>query len=230
MPISLPEVPRRMRKLRQDERGYPVPYFVRWFGMDGKPVHGLPGEADRPDFRYADQGFRWLAFHKGLCWLCGEPTGTHKVYVIGPMCVVNRATSEPACHRDCAEFAAKACPFLVHPREKRNDKGLGPEALSPGGIMIRRNPGCVALYETPEAEIERAPAEHGGGWIIRLGAPSRVDWWAEGRQATRAEVMASIESGYPILFGMASKEGMAAIDELGRMHVAAMQFLPAAEA
>jgi hypothetical protein len=217
-----------MRKLRKDEHGRPVPYFVRWFGMDGKPVHGLPGEADRPDFRYADQGFRYLAFKKSLCWLCGEPTGVHKVYVIGPMCVVNRATSEPACHRDCAEFAAKACPFLIHPREKRNEKGLDAKAEGPGGIMIRRNPGCVALYETPEAEMVGKDAN--GGWLIRLGKPERVDWWAEGRQATRAEVMASIESGYPILFGEASKEGMAAIDALGRMHVAAMKFLPALEA
>jgi hypothetical protein len=224
MPISLPELPRRMQKLRKDERGYPVPYFVCWFGFDGKPAHGLPGEDDKPDFRYANQGFRYLAFNKGLCWLCGEPVGVHKVYVIGPMCVVNRTTSEPACHRDCAEFAAKACPFLIHPREKRNEKGLDPLVQGPGGMMIGRNPGCVALYETPTAVMLPTPEQ--GGWVIRLGAPARVDWWAEGRRALRGEVMASIDSGYPILLAEAGKDGLEAIDQLGRMHVAAMRLLP----
>jgi hypothetical protein len=219
MPISLPELPRRMVKLPREERGYPVPFFVQWF-KDGELA---PRGLGKPDFRYADPNFRYLAFRIGLCWLCGEPTGTHKVYAIGPMCVINRTTSEPACHRDCAEFAAKACPFLIHPREKRDEKGIDARALNPGGMMIRRNPGCVALYETNDA---RAFKPGDGGWLIRLGAPARIDWWAEGRKATKAEIMASIESGYPILYREAAKEGMEAIDALGRMHMEAMKYLP----
>jgi hypothetical protein len=226
VPVSLPEMPDRIKRLARDERGYPVPRFVMWFTKAGKPAH-LPRESDKPDFRCADQGFRYLAFKRGLCWLCGEPTGTHKIYVIGPMCVINRTTSEPACHRDCAEYAARACPFLINPREKRNLKGLDPEAGSPGGTMIKRNPGCTALYETKEALMMGAPGHDGGGWLIRLGAPERIDWWAEGRSATRGEVMASIESGYPLLFAEAKKEGPEAIHALGRMHLAAMKFMPA---
>ena len=112
--ISLPDLPKRIARLPRDERGYPVPAFVEWM-IDVKPALVIaPGS--KPDFRYARPDFRAKAFRIGLCWVCGEPTGSHKVYVIGPMCVINRTTMEPACHRDCAEFTAKACPFLIHPR------------------------------------------------------------------------------------------------------------------
>lgn len=228
MTVQLPDLPARIARLPKDERGYPVPRFVMWLTEDGKeglrPPPGCTPNFDnaRPDFRYADFGFRYLAFKRSLCWVCGEPLGAHKVYPIGPMCVINRVTSEPACHRDCAEFTAKACPFLTRPREKRNLKGLDPEASAPG-LAIMRNPGCVALYETPLAK----PFSDGkGGWLIRLDNPSRIDWWAEGRKATRAEVMASIDSGYPILEKEAWKDGVGAVDELARMAAAAMKYLP----
>lgn len=139
--IALPELPRRIAKLPKDECGYPVPRFVKWL-EDGKPAPDGASPGAVPDFRYADASFRARAFTRGLCWICGEPTGAHRVFVIGPMCVINRITSEPACHRDCAEFAAKACPFLIRPRQKRNEKDLIEGAP---GFMIKRNPGCVCL-------------------------------------------------------------------------------------
>lgn len=219
--INLPEAPARIKRLPKDDRGYPVPAFVEWM-IDGKPA--LRGGGSAPDFRYADFAFRNRAFKQGLCWLCGDQLGVHKVYVIGPMCVINRTTMEPACHRDCAEYAAKACPFLVKPREKRNLKGLDPNA-SAAGTMIKRNPGCVCLYETPKAS---AFNDGKGDWLIRLGAPDRVDWWAEGRTATRAEITASIDSGYPLLFEAALKDGPEACEELARLTQDALKLLPAA--
>jgi hypothetical protein len=222
MPFILPDMPPRIARLPKDERGYPVPRFVEWL-KDGKRVEREEPGA-KPDFRYADFEFRWRAFHNGWCWLCGERIGVHRVYVIGPMCVINHTTMEPACHRDCAEFAAKACPFLVRPRQKRNAKGLDEEASAPG-TMLARNPGCVCLYETKEA---KAFNDGKGGWLIRLGEPTRVDWWAEGRQATRAEIVASIDSGYPLLEKEAWKDGPGAIDDLARQAAVALKLLPAA--
>ena len=221
MTVNLPDMPARIKRLPTDERGYPVPRFVEWL-KDGEPARGRPGA--KPDFRYADYEFRARAFKHGLCWLCGERLGRHRVFVIGPMCVINRTTMEPACHRDCAEFAASACPFLVHPREKRNAKGLDEEASAPG-TMIERNPGCVCLYETNDAE---AFDDGAGGWLIRLGKPTKVDWWAEGRKATRAEIMASIDGGYPLLEAEANKDGIEALDELDRLTFEALELLPAA--
>jgi hypothetical protein len=220
--IELPKMPARIARLFKDERGYPVPAFVEWIRDGEAAKRGEPGA--KPDFRYANFEFRARAFKQGLCWVCGEPTGVHKVYVIGPMCVINRTTSEPACHRDCAEFTAKACPFLTRPREKRNEKGLSPDASAPG-TMIKRNPGCVCLFETP---LAKAFDDGRGGWLIRLDAPTRVDWWAEGRKATRDEIMASIDSGLPLLEAEAEKDGIAAQVALEEMRLMAMMLLPAA--
>jgi hypothetical protein len=223
MTVQLPDMPARIARLRRDARGYPVPYFVQWM-KDGRPVARGVGE---PDFRIADEAFRRRAFSKRQCWVCGEPIelGRGRTYVIGPMCVVNRVTSEPACHRSCAEWSARACPFLTRPRMRRLPSADIPEALSPGGEMIERNPGCVCLYETREA---KAFADGAGGWLIRLGPPARVDWLAEGRIATRAEIEASIGSGYPLLMDMARKEGDEAVRELERLRRDAERLLPAA--
>ena len=221
MTVALPELPPRIKRLPKDDRGYPVPKFVEWM-KDGKPAADRTSPGAVPDFRYANQGFRARAFKQGLCWICGEPTGVHQVYAIGPMCLINRTTMEPASHRDCATFAAKACPFLIRPRMRR----IGFDEDEPRGVagqMIERNPGCVALYETRQAETFQAT----GGWLIRLGKPDRVDWWAEGRQATRAEVMASIDSGYPLLLDQAMKDGQDAVEELGRLSIEAFKLLPA---
>ena len=223
MTVELPEMPARIARLRRDARGYPVPWFVEWFKAGERVEREEPGA--EPDFRYADLSFRWRGFHNGRCWICGDHLGTHKVYAIGPLCVINRVTSEPASHRECAEFAARACPFLVRPRQKRNKKGLDDDAQAPG-IMIDRNPGCVCLYETPLARAFSVGP--GQGWLIRLDEPTRIDWWAEGRQATRAEIEASIESGFPLLMEMAEEQGPAAIAELMKMSVDAMCYLPAA--
>lgn len=219
--IKLPEMPARIKRLPKDERGYPVPAFVQWM-FDGKPA--VRGGGATPDFRIAKSDFRARAFKQGLCWVCGDHLGVHRVYVIGPMCVINRTTSEPACHRDCAEWSVKACPFLVRPRMRRNEKDLDPEAHC-DGVGLKRNPGCTCLYETPLAH----PFSDGkGGWLIRLEDPVRVDWWAEGRQATRAEIQASIDGGYPLLLGPAMDEGQEAVDELTRLTHDALKLLPAA--
>lgn len=220
MTVALPDLPPRIARLRKDERGYPVPAFVPWL-RDSEAAK--PGEPDAyPDFRYANQQFRLRAFKSSLCWICGDMLGVHRVYTIGPMCVINRTTLEPASHRDCATFAARACPFLIRPRMRRLPFEEG-EERHVAGNMLERNPGCTCLYETREAKAFEAK----GGWLIRLGKPDRVDWWSEGRQATRAEIQASIDSGYPVLLGEAMKEGQESVDELTRLTFAALKLLPA---
>ena len=208
---NLTDMPERVKRLPRDHRGFPIPWFVHW--QDGEP-----------DFRVIAPRKLRDAFNTPRCWICGERLGVHRVHVIGPMCLVNRVTSEPPSHRDCAEFAAKACPFLTRPRMRRNEKDL-PAGRTIAGLHIDRNPGCVCLYET----LRVKPFKAGAGTLFRLGEPLRVDWWAEGRQATRAEVLASIDSGYPILLATATRyDGPEGVADLERMRDAAMPLLPAA--
>ena len=214
------DLPPRIARLPKDHRGYPVPYFVQWLKAGQNAAPDDPQAL--PDFRIIDHRKMEHCFAANRCWICGDRLGVHRVFVIGPMCVVNRVTMEPPNHRDCAEFAATACPFMIRPRQKRNAKNMPAHAPMPG-IGIERNPGCMALYETAVFGRFGTPT----GPLVGLGKPTRIDWWAEGKPATRAQVLDSIESGYPLLMDVARAEGHAAVKELVRLREFAMELLPA---
>lgn len=215
-------MPIRMRKLPISDKGFPIPAFVAWLDESGKRYlrPGTPG-AGR-DFRIIDHTYLERCFRFWRCWLCDEPLGRFRVFAVGPMCVVNRVTMEPPSHRDCAEYAAKACPFLTRPRMRRNYADLPPEDRHVAGMMIERNPGAIALYQTETYRRFHAS----GGMLIHLGEPQRIDWYAEGRSATRAEVLAAIDSGFPLLMAQATKDGLEAVAELNRLRLQTERLLP----
>lgn len=219
---DLPWLPERMKKLPVDARGYPVPWFVQWF--DGVP-----------DFRVTDRR-KWAdCVRFNGCWLCGEPIGRLKTFVLGPMCAVNRTTSEPPCHFACAEFAAIACPFLILPKAKRRDANLPDHAPQPG-FSLARNPGATCLWTTRSFSLFNAGGVPGAGagQLIRIGDPEGIAWFAEGRAATRGEVWESIATGLPFLEDVARKQdaeqrlGHECIDALHAQVDAFMQYLPVA--
>jgi hypothetical protein len=53
---------------------------------------------------------------------------------------------------------------------------------------------------------------------LRTGTiePSGIEWWAEGKPATRAQVAASVESGLPSLAALAEQQEGASEDLLAR--------------
>lgn len=193
--INRLDMPARFLRLPIDDRGYPVPKFVKW--VDSKP-----------DFRAADTEFWTTAIRHKLCWLCGEKLGRYLAFVIGPMCAINRTTSEPPSHLDCARFAVKACPFLTQPHRIRNAHDLPPERIPAPGAPIDRNPGVALIWIAEDYQIFNAT----GGPLIAIGEPVATEWYAHGRKATRAEIMASIESGLPLLREIAQREGADAVE------------------
>ena len=66
-----------------------------------------------------------------------------------------------------------------------------------------------------------------GGALFQVGEPRRVEFFCEGRAATRAEVMASIDSGLPLLRQMAERDGPESVAELQRMYDKALALVPA---
>jgi len=209
---NLPDlpIPQRMQGLPRNKAGYVVPWFVAW--IDGQP-----------DFRVIRENGIPEALKFERCWLCGQQTGRTVAFVIGPMCAVNRVSAEPPSHRDCATYAARACPFLANPNMVRRDR-LPFEHVAPAGEMIRRNPGVALVWTTRSWSVFKAP----GGVLFDVGKPEAVEWWAHGREATRAEVLTSIETGLPLLAEPAKAEGPDAEAELHQMLDAAMAYLPAA--
>jgi len=211
---ELPEVPDRMRLL-PIRRGYPVPWFVARVEGD---YH----------FPTADGRKFALAVKRRLCWVCGQPLGRVVAFVLGPMCVVNRTTSEPPCHRECAEFSAKGCPFLARPHMKRSvDVPEG--VLPPPGLHLDRNPGATAVWITREYWLRKVPPGDGvrAGYLFKIGPCIEVLWFSQGRAATRAEVMASVNSGMPLLRAEAEKDE-GGLEHLEQMYLAALPLLPLA--
>ena len=194
---GLPEIPKRMLQLPIDDRGYPTPAFVCW--IDGKP-----------DFRVVDGRYLVEAVRRRLCWICGERLGVYLTFVIGSMCAINRTTSEPPCHLECARFSAKACPFLTLPKAQRRDANIPEGANEPGGFGLKRNPGVCCLWTT--RKFTPFKPNHGApGILFALGDPTGLEWYAEGREATREEVLASVDSGLPELEKMAQADRQPAI-------------------
>jgi hypothetical protein len=219
------EIPVRMATLPRDHRGFVVPYFVAWLDETGAITE--PGTGT-PDFRVIDTRKFSRCITSRHCWLCGEQMGVRLSFVIGPMCAVSRVTSEPGCHLVCARYAVKVCPFLTKPRMRRHDKVPLPEGfIPPAGTHLERNPGCMAIWVT--REFKRFRVEQGrDGMLFQIGEPEHVEWWREGRPATRAEVDEAIESGMPFLANEAKREGGDALRALEVYAERVMHYLPAA--
>jgi hypothetical protein len=179
-------MPPAIARLPRSREGYPIPWFVAYLD-DGTR-----------DFRIAGQEQHFNARRFGLCWICGQKLGRFMAFVLGPMCAVNRVTAEPPNHRDCAVYAAKVCPFLATPSMCRRDGGTPDGLVAAAGETISRNPGASLVWVTREFKAFRAQLGN-EGVLFDVGEPVETSWWAEGRPATRAEVMASIRSGLPIL-------------------------------
>lgn len=214
--MSNAPVPMSMRSLPVDpDRTYfHVPWFVAW--INGKP-----------DYRVIAPGKIIQAVKGDLCWLCGQQIGPAKAFVIGPMCSLNRTSAEPPCHVECAEYAVQVCPFMTRPQMKRNEKDLPANKKEMPGFGLKRNPGVVLVWQTRSYMPFRATAGE-AGILFELGDPLAVSFWAEGRLATREEVLASIDSGLPLLAEMAIEDPLpGAMDELNRRYEAACALLPA---
>jgi hypothetical protein len=226
--VNVMTMPDRIRRLPVSPKGFPVPWFVVWF-KDGKPCHDGEGE---PDFRVTDPRKIKKCVDNHLCWTCGTAMGVHKAFVIGPMCAINRVISEPPSHRDCAIWAACNCPFLANPAMRRNEKGthdangkLIGGLQEPAGYGLRRNPGAVCVWMTKGYKLFHP--EHGQpGVLFSIGRPSEVMWFAEGRRATHDEVMASIDSGFPLLVDIAQQQGTEALAALHVQREVAMALVP----
>jgi hypothetical protein len=215
IPYAIEHLPRH--------RDYPVPWFVGWLDDEGDP---MPRTIGTPDFRVIFPNAINEAMTQALCWICGRPHNSKAIayaFVIGPMCAVNRVSAEPPSHVACADWAARACPFLVRPHMERREGGM-PEHGVVAGEMIKRNPGIALVWLTKTGSARPAP---NGGVLFNVGDPLQVRFYREGRLATREEVLESIKSGLPILEEMADEEGPEAREELNRQTEAAMQLLPA---
>lgn len=205
-------IPKRMQSLPRDSKGRIVPFFVN-----------KPEDGSDPDFRIVDPRLLILCYTENRCWVCGQKMGVHKCFVSGPMCCVNKVSSEPPSHYECAHYSVQVCPFLSTPKMVRRETGLPDELIAaPAGIPLYRNPGVAAIWVT---KSYRHFSDNMGSFLFRMGPPERVEWYTEGRRASRAEIMDSIESGFPKLLELAEKDGPRAVKDLNKQYQETLQLV-----
>lgn len=173
-------------KARPTYGGYVVPYFVAWYLGDELVDERTPGA--KPDFRVVDIRRAAVCRQRNVCWLCGKQLGSFKWFVFGPSSALGRLSVEPPSHKECAHYAVVTCPFMLTP-------GRGPRETSrPVEIvpdMQPTNPGLVVLWSTKTYKlIPRDPPR--GIYYYEPGEPHVVEFWREGRKATREEIEQSI--------------------------------------
>jgi hypothetical protein len=192
---DLEPLPLSMSSLEVDDRGYPVPWFV-------PKLNGVP------EFRGMDVDKFARAVRERRCWVCGDRRGVYVAFVVGPMCGINRISSEPPSHLACARWSARNCPFLSNPRMVRREDEVSNNlrlAEDSAGTALARNPGVALLWITRQFEIIKDPLKK--GYLFQMGEPYAIEFWCEKRLATREEIDASITGGLPSLEAVARAEG-----------------------
>jgi len=207
--FDISKMPYRMRKLPV-LRGYPVPWFVAM--VDGQY-----------DFRIADAQKLKQAVLGRLCWLCGESLGHYLAFVVGPMCTINRVSSEPPSHRGCAEFSVTVCPFLLDQEHHRRDDNLPEDITEPAGQFIKRQPGVIVVWTCRDYVL----VNDGDKPLFKMGEQTELSWWRQGRSATHEEVLLAINTGFPILEAAARADGPQALRQLEAQLAVALKLVPA---
>jgi hypothetical protein len=132
-------LPKLMRTLSRDDRGYPVPWIV------------LRDKTGRPQFTINDVLKVEECSRKGLCSICGKRINLHRLwpgtvnieawFAGGSRCFLHPqgAFLDPPAHYECLEYALKVCPFLAaRSYSKRlDDAKLAPGALPDGMALVR---------------------------------------------------------------------------------------------
>lgn len=165
--------------------GYVVPWFVAWYDENGKQCNeNTPGA--KPSFPTIDFLKIRHAWRRNLCWICGNPMGSNKAFVLGPSSAIMGMSTEPPSHLACAGYAVVTCPFITDPNHRyAGDK----RPLKPSehviDMMSDRNPGLAVIWVTKTFEIDTTTRHP----MFRItGQPVGIQFWKEKRRATYKEV------------------------------------------
>lgn len=137
------DIPTSLSHLPLDERGYPIPYFVsRYKG--------------KIDFRMLNTHKQEEMIEKKICSICGKKLYKDYFYFIsGPIGLKNQVCSDPAMHRECAEFSLKACPHMYFEKATRRDAGIDDDLVQPWHVLTK--PQQLFLVKSSKFKWENAP-------------------------------------------------------------------------
>lgn len=183
------DLPKYMRG-RPSFGGYVVPYFVGWFLGDKQVDERTPGA--KPDFKVTDLRRANICRQRNVCWICGKQLGSYKWFVFGPSSALGRQSTEPPSHRDCAHYAVATCPYMLNA-----GRSLAPiTKLRPNDYVFdieEQHPGVIVLWATKGYDL--VPVDPSRGiFYFTPHEPDIVEFWYEGRRATRRQIVLAIDS------------------------------------
>ena len=175
-------MPKLMRSLEKDERGYPIPFLV------------LRDKSGQPQFTINDHTKARQCVTKRLCAICGKRMSDGYWFVGGIRCFLHEfgAFIDPPLHYECAEYALKVCPFLALPSyTKRIDsKKLKPENVPENTALIENlgvppfRPTLFGLGMTAKYNLKFEP---NGSFIFTVNDWLYVEWWQNGQRQLAPE-------------------------------------------
>lgn len=178
-------IPKRMRTLERDQRGYPVPFIV------------LRDKTGRPQFTINDVRRTEEARTKRLCSICGKRLGRSVWFIGGSRCFTHAHGGfvDGPTHEECSFYAIRVCPFLAAPSyAKRIDDKLLAEDATPDGLLLATVPHMLpdrperfGLGETSNYEVFFAPRQ---GWLYRASTWDYVSWWQHGQEVNAPDAPA----------------------------------------
>jgi hypothetical protein len=122
-PAQIP-IPKQMRTLERDARGYPIPVIV------------LRDRNGMPMFTMNNHIKVTACFGKKLCSICGKRLDVDAWIVGGSRAFLHEhgAFIDPPLHHECAVYALQVCPFLAAPNYTRSI-GVRKTADLPEGVQ-----------------------------------------------------------------------------------------------
>jgi hypothetical protein len=131
-----------------------------------------------PRFSFNDEIKRMQAIRSRLCGQCGKPLYRRIAFICAEEDLDGRQAEEPGMHRECAEYAFSACPFLSQPgyqtrgREIKDDKSI----LVPWSTQVEDRPEQMALVITTGYR----PVMCGPKLVAEFDPPRQVLWYRDG--------------------------------------------------
>lgn len=167
-------IPRRMRHLERDKRGYPIPVIV------------LRDDSGRPHFTINDTLVSERLLAEDKCPICGTLLGRQRWFVGGPLSAFHPMGRyiDQGMHTECCRYALQACPYLAMPNYARRIDVKTLPADDPHAVFLDNS----VIPERPElfvAVLARGQMVHrseGQTYIEPLRPYTAVEYWRHGRR------------------------------------------------
>lgn len=170
-------IPRRLKALQRDRRGYPVPFIV------------LRDKDGRARFTVNDSDRVLRCILEKRCAICGGRLDSVLWFVGGPSSAFHArgAYLDTALHHDCMTYAMRVCPYLAAPvYSGRVDMGTLSADKVPDNVqlivdqtMIPERPSPFVCVAARTYSVRR----HGHTFVVRPERPHlALEFWEHGKQ------------------------------------------------